>query len=292
MNARNTSSWMLFSLDHINARACFMPVNAQGRPKCLALTKNRSASVTSLGFEDISIDWKEDSAPSNISMKETAEDANFKPLTLARNSLSASLRSSESLLASASSMAAARAADSISSSSLSAPDPSPFASSSAAFFALRISSGTLCLKYDSISAIFSRYISGLRMPKKGLFSRMLERSCIAYLRTMTVLSFKRSIAISVTDMMRSKGTDCFSVRSLSTLRDAPRVKEVMSRVRSQRISKRALRVFPMFAICLPSSFFVSPSPSEATSPISFSIKVRSSRTSMCPIDEMIADLST
>mmetsp|Transcript_1589 Transcript_1589/g.3409 ORF Transcript_1589/g.3409 Transcript_1589/m.3409 type:complete len:277 (-) Transcript_1589:1405-2235(-) len=252
---------MFVSFDHMSASARFIPVTAHGKPKCFALTKKRNASVTSLGLDDMSIVWKESLAFSNTSMKDIADDANFNPRTLARNSLSASDKSSlDSCLDSASAMAAANAADSISASSFfvlpspSSPDSSLMllflASSMAASRAFNISSGTLHFKYASSSRIFVRYRSGLSMPIKGLFSRRVVRSCMAYLRTMTVLSCNRSIAMAVTGMIRSKGKDCFSVKSLRTLSDAARVKLVISWVRSHKISKRDLRVLAMLAICL------------------------------------------
>mmetsp|Transcript_3030 Transcript_3030/g.7672 ORF Transcript_3030/g.7672 Transcript_3030/m.7672 type:complete len:379 (+) Transcript_3030:2270-3406(+) len=288
----------------MSARARFIPVTAQGRPKCLALTKNLRASVTSLGLVDMSMVWKESLASSNTSMKDSADDANFNPRTLARNSVSASVRSSfDSCLDSASAMAAASAADSISSISLStSPTASSpgcdlsssslllLASSRAASRAFRISSGTLHFKYASSSRIFVRYRSGLSIPMKGLFSRSVVRSCMAYLLTMTVLSCNRSMAMAVTGMMRSNGSDRLSVSSLRTLRDAALVKLVTSLVRSHRMSKREPLVLAMSTILLSplsSSSSSSLSPADC-SPTSSS----SSRTKMCPIALTIALLIT
>mmetsp|Transcript_53236 Transcript_53236/g.113112 ORF Transcript_53236/g.113112 Transcript_53236/m.113112 type:complete len:219 (-) Transcript_53236:525-1181(-) len=136
------------------------------------------------------------------------------------------------------------------------------------------------------------------MPMKGLFSRRVVRSCMAYRRTMTVLSCNLSMAMAVTGMMRSNGRDCFSVRSQSTLSAAPLVKLVMSWVLSQRMSNSELRVLAMLTICRSSlSLFPSSPPSSPESPPSLSSSLastseRSSRTSMCPMALMIADLRT
>ena len=68
-------------------------MTAHGRAKRRALTKNRSASVTLLGFDERTIARKESSAFSNTFTKLRVEVANLSPLTLARKSASASERS-------------------------------------------------------------------------------------------------------------------------------------------------------------------------------------------------------
>mmetsp|Transcript_39695 Transcript_39695/g.119275 ORF Transcript_39695/g.119275 Transcript_39695/m.119275 type:complete len:303 (-) Transcript_39695:736-1644(-) len=211
-NALRTSSWMLCSVLHMSANACFIPVTALGSWKCLARTKNRRASVTSDELDDSSIPSKAELASSNNAMNSRADEANLRALTLAWNSASSSDRSSgPSPAVSDSAMAAARAAASISSLAMPSLSSSFSRSCCCASRAAPMLEGMLLLKYCSISLTFSTYGTGSRLPMNGLFSRRRVRSCIAALLTITALSCNLPMARAVTGSTLSRGNASASV---------------------------------------------------------------------------------
>ena len=93
-------------------------------------------------------------------------------------------------------------------------------SSSIAGAALSLKISMRSLRATSSSFLFDRKASSLRFPENGLLSRTLVNTDKACLRTLAVLSNRRSTANSTTALMRRTGTALSSRRNTQTFKTA------------------------------------------------------------------------
>jgi hypothetical protein len=106
-------------------------------------------------------------------------------------------------------------------------------------------------------------------------------TCIAHLRTITVLSLNLSIAISVTGPTLSKGKLCFSVNSFKVFNAAPLVKLVTSLVLVHKISnKEALLAAFILEARSSSPSVSSSSPRNKIHPMALTIALLNTYTSL------------